>query len=135
MPVGLEILDPGGMLDTTDNNDTYQGEDLTIPPKRFEKLEVNGEIYDLRDPDNVQEAKETTHEYREQMQDNNLPEYEGRSTEIWGGGRSKLLYDELRAKLAEDFHKGKHSMTWDQQDIEAKRIIKIRAAQLKAQGV
>ena len=54
---------------------------------------------------------------------------------MWGGGRSRLLYDQLRADFAADKLAGKHEMTWDQQHMEAKRIIKMRAIQVKTQGV
>lgn len=121
-----------------DNDGTlpeYKGEDLTLPPKRYERLEVNGEEFDLRDPENVDDALEELREYRQELRNGELDEYDGKSTDLWKGGRSELLYDEIRAKLAEDFHEGKHTLTWDEQNIEAKRIIKIRAAQLKTQGI
>lgn len=132
----LAILDSGIILDFNDNGDQeYEGEDLTIPPRRYEKLETNGEEFDLRKPKEAEEANDTAKGYREQLKNDDLSTYEGKSTEVWGGGRSRLLYDEIRTKYAIDYHAGKHTMTWEQQHFEANRAIKIYAARIKAQGL
>jgi len=118
-----------------EDTEEYEGEDLTLPPLRFEKLEVNGEDFDLRDPTQAQQAFEKTIKCRQELRSGDLTEYEGKSLELWHGGRSRLFADELRSKLACDFHEGKHTLTWEQQAVEADRIQEIRAAKLRAQGL
>lgn len=119
----------------TNSEEEYSGEDLTLPPIRYEKLEVNGEEFDLRDPTQAQEAYDRAQEFREQLREGNLIEYEDRPTELWGGGRSRLLHDELMSKMALDGHEGKHTMDYTQMNEECNRIQSIRAAKLKAQGL
>lgn len=130
---GMETLDDGDRPDNMDDEGGMQ-QDLTLLPLRYEKLEVNGHEYDLRKADEVEDAQEALEDYRQQLREGELDEYEGKLTEPWGGGRSRLLYDEVRAKMAADFHDGKHSLTYEQQHQEAQRIIKIRATQFRAQG-
>ena len=121
-------------LDTTDrpadmDNEGGMPEDLTLPPKRYEKLNVNGEDYDLRKAEDAEAAQEATKDYRQRLYDGELDEYEDRITEPGNGGRIRLWYDELRAQLATDFHDGKHTLTYDQQHDEAQRIMNIRMQQ------
>lgn len=120
------------LLDTT--NLDYDGDDISLPPLGFERLHINGESYDLRDPGEVDKALDRVHHFREQLQNGDLDEYEGRSTDYGNGGRARLFHDELRVKFAEDFHEGKHDLTWEQQELESQRLIQIRASQTRAQG-
>lgn len=120
--------------DDADKGDVYEGDDLSLPPQRYEKLEVNGETYDLRDARQAHEAQKVMDDYRARVRKGEIFDYEGRSTKMWSGGRSRILYDEIRTDMAVDYHEGGYDISWEQQHQEAQRIIKIRAAQLKAQG-
>ena len=131
--IDMDSLDEGDRPDNMDNDGDMEP-DLTLPPLRYEKLEVNGHEYDLRKQDEVEDAQEALEDYREQLRNNKLDEYEGKLTEPWGGGRSRLLYDEVRAKMAMDMHEGKHNLSYEQQHQECQRIIRIRAAQFRVQG-
>ena len=119
----------------SDGDSEYDGDDLTLPPMRFEKLVINGEVFDLRRPHHALEALERTEDFRKALNDGELDEYEDKPTEIWGGGRSRLRYDQLRAKVACDFHNGEHTMTWEQQNDEVHRIQEILIAQMKAREI
>lgn len=120
--------------DANNSDDVYDGEDLSLPPLRYEKLEVNGQVYDLRDAREAHEAQKVMDDYRMRVRKGEVFEYEGKSTKMWSGGRSRILYDEIRADMAVDYHEGNYDVSWEQQDQEARRIIEIRAATLKAQG-
>lgn len=97
-------------------------------------LEVENQRFDLDDPKEAEKALEETQKKREALKEGRLEEYEGRGTQMGEGGRTRLLYDELRAKMAVDYHAGKHDMTWEEQSREADRIRGIRAAQVRKQG-
>lgn len=129
----MDTLNEGERPDNIDKEGGMP-EDLTLPPKRYEKLDINGHEYDLRKQDDIFRAMDRASDYRQDLREGDLDEYEGKSTEPWGGGRSRLLYDEIRIKMAIDYHQGKHDISWEQQDAEAKRIIKIRATQFRTQG-
>jgi len=128
----MDTIDEGDRPTDMDNEGGMP-EDLTLPPKRYEKLEANGELYDLRKPQEAREALEATQDYREDLREGELEIYEDKPTEPFGGGRTRLFYDELRAKMAHDYHEGKHDLSWEQQHEEAQRIIKIRATQFRAE--
>lgn len=96
-------------------------------------LDANGHQYDLTDPSQAKQAVQDTAQYRDALRAGKLSQYENHSTDYGGGGRSHLLYDQARAKLANDFHNGEHTMTYDQQHIEAQRIVHIRATQTQSQ--
>jgi hypothetical protein len=98
-------------------------------------LEVDGQRYDLDNPKEAQLALKRTQQKRAALNDGSLDEYEGRGMDMGEGGRTRLLYDELRAKMACDYHTGKHEMTWQEQSEKADEIRGIRAAQLRKQGV
>ena len=97
-------------------------------------LEANGRKFDLKDPAQAEKAQEYTEHQREALREGQLKTYEEHSTDFGEGGRTRLLYDELRAKMACDFHAGKHQMTWEEQSVEADRIRSIRAAELHKAG-
>ncbi len=128
----MEVLDSGDRPQDMDDEGGMP-EDLTLPPKRYERLEVNGEEYDLRKAEETEAAQEATENYRKDLRMGELDEYEDKPTEPFGGGRSRLFYDELRTKMANDYHEGKHDLSWDEQHEECQRIIKIRAAQFRAE--
>jgi len=117
-----------------EEREEYKGDDLSLPPQRYEKLEVNGETYDLRNAQEAHEAQKVMDEYRARVRKGEIFDYEGRSTKMWSGGRSRILYDEIRTDMAVDYHEGDYNVSWEQQHKEAEKIISIRAAQLKAQG-
>ena len=94
-------------------------------------LEVNNDTYNLKDPTQAQEALDNLKDYREALRRGELNEYEGKGTKYGDGGRTRLLYDELRAKIAVDFHNGHHDMDWEEQSTEADRIRKVRAIQTR----
>jgi hypothetical protein len=100
----------------------YSGWDLTLPPYRYEALNINGTMFDLRIPTEIQKAKQLLTEYRADLRTGELDKYEGKSTELFSGGRSKLRYDELRIQIAEDGCKGKHSLEFEEQHQEVKRL-------------
>lgn len=128
-----QLIDTGTKDPDTEEVEEYEGEDLTLPPLRYEKLEINGEDFDLRNFEEVEEARNKLEDYRKELREGDLYEYEGRSTELWQGGRSRLLHDELMIKLARDYHFGKHNLTYEQMNEESLRIQSLRAARLKAQ--
>lgn len=130
--IGLEFF--GGEKHLIKKQFDYSAEDLTVPPKMAEHIKVNGQDCDLRDPNFVKLFSAKIKDYREQFNNGTLKEYDGKSTEMWKGGRSELSADEIRLKLAEDYHLGKHSLSWKAQQIEANRIASIKSAELKAKG-
>ncbi len=102
-----------------------------IPTKPF-MLHVNGDLFDLRNPDDVNDLQEQVRSYRNDLRGEDLPKYEGRSTEWGGGGRARLLYDQVRADLATEFHSGRHTMNWKAQHQEAMDVVRIRAIATRA---
>ena len=105
-----------------------------VDPSVYTELEVNGEEYDLADPEEAKQAQEDTKRYREELKHGDLYEYEGRGTSWGDGGRKQLLYDEVRAKMAVDYHEGKHDMTWKEQHERAVETTEIVAKVRKKQG-
>ena len=91
-------------------------------PHRFEGLTVDGIKFDMRDPSQVQEAKTLLQQYRIDLNNGNLLKYDGKSTEIFGGGKSNLRYDEIRVQIAEEYHQGKNSLSFEDQHLLAKDI-------------
>jgi hypothetical protein len=100
----------------------------------FSKLEVNETEFDLSTKEGAEDALNTIREYRAQLKNNNLEEYEDKSTDYGQGGRSRLMYDELRADLAVRYWGGEHQLDWEEQHEAANNIKAIKAAQMKAQG-
>ena len=59
--------------------------------------------------------------------------YTDTSNGVFGiGGRSELLYDQVRARLAVQYHEGKHNMTWEEQHDAAEKVVRIRAIQTRS---
>jgi len=51
----------------------------------------------------------------------------------WGsGGRSRLLYDAVRADLAQEYHEGRTNMTWEQMHQDALKVVRIVAIKNRA---
>jgi hypothetical protein len=100
----------------------------------FSKLEVNETEFDLSTKEGAEDALNTIREYRAQLKNNNLEEYEDKSTDYGQGGRSRIMYDELRADLAVRYWDGEHQLDWEEQHEAANNIKAIKAAQMKAQG-
>jgi hypothetical protein len=117
------------MMDADDNDDDDDHGDeygAALPTKPF-MLHAAGDVYDLRDCDAVNDLLESVLLHRAKLNSGNLKTYEGHSTELGGGGRARLLYDSVRADLAEDYHSGRHNMNWDLQHAEAMRAVKFAA--------
>lgn len=95
-------------------------------------LHANGDTFDLRDPDQVVDLLEQVKSDRNDLVNGDLPKYEGRSTDWGGGGRARLLYDQIRADLATEFHSGRHHMPWEEQHSEAMKVVRIRAIASRA---
>lgn len=91
-------------------------------PYRFESLNIDGTKFDLRLSEDVEEGIKELNQIEKLVNEGDYLEYEGKSTETFGGGKNKLEYDKVRLKLAKDFHDGKHQLSFDQQHQEAKRI-------------
>lgn len=122
------ILPPTIDLDHDDDNDDDNDIEKQKP---YTNLSVNGQDYDLEDPDDAQAANDRVRQYREQLKEHDLSTYDDKPTKWGGGGRSELLYDELRSKLAVDFHRGLHDLSWTDQHKEAERIVGLRAQQTR----
>lgn len=121
------------VLDAGNPPDIIENINIHYPPYRFEGLTVNGEKFDLRDPSSVQEGLNQVKEYRKLLNSNQLDTYDNKSTEMFGGGKSNLRYDEIRLQIAEDYHKGKHFLSFDEQHQEAKRIQEYEQVKWKKQ--
>jgi hypothetical protein len=115
-----------------DDDDDYK---VQLPPQNFEKLVCGDNTYDLRDDDQAEDALNEANQKRNDLNNNQLAEYEGKSTEFGEGGRSRLLYDQVRAQMACDYHEGKHDMTFQQQHEQAQQVVALRAQQARAADI
>jgi hypothetical protein len=124
----MSSLDPGMILDQDGDHDDqwFNRFDQDNDPST---LEVNGKKFDLRNPVDAARAHDEVMTYRSHLRNGDLSEYEGRGTDFGDGGRSQLLHDQARAEMAMDFHKGSHSMNWQEQCAEADHVVGLRAAQ------
>jgi hypothetical protein len=113
-------------------SDSQDKEDEEV--EDFSKLEVQGTEYDLSSKESAEQALNTIRDFRAQLKNNQLDEYEEKSTEYGKGGRSRLMYDELRADLAVKYWNGEHQLDWEEQHEAANNIKAVKAAQMKAQG-
>jgi hypothetical protein len=104
----------------------------TVKKFPIKVIHMNGGEYDLSVKAQAEKAFELATELRQQLKAKKLMDYDGKSTEWGKGGRSALLYDEVRARMAVDFHNNQHTLTWDQQDAEAKKICLDRAKQTES---
>ena len=119
------ILDDGD--DDDDNIDPKIDEyGAAIPAEPF-MLHANGDIFDLRDPDQLGDAMEQLKSDRNDLQLGQLTKYEGHSTDWGGGGRARLLYDQVRVDLAQEYHEGRHHMSWLNQHQDAMKVVRIVA--------
>ena len=109
------------VLEPSDPPEIIEHSEINYPPYRFEGLNINGERFDLRNPQDVERGLEQVKEYRKLLNSDQLDKYDDKNTKRFGGGRSNLRYDEIRLKMADDYHQGKHSMSFDQQHSETKR--------------
>jgi len=121
----MSFIDPSNIM----NFDNDEEHDEKVAPYTY--LKVNDHEYDLNDPDDAQVASDQVRQYREQLKEHDLDTYEDKSTDWGQGGRSELLYDELRSKMAVDYHRGLHSLSWEDQHQEAERIVGLRAQQTR----
>jgi hypothetical protein len=121
-----DILENQDEAEDRDPEDEASNKALPSDPSM---LYADGEVYDLKDPDQVSDLQENLQAKRNDLKAGQLKRYENHSTEWGGGGRSRLLYDSVRANLAQQYHAGEHDMTWQEQHEEAekvKRIVAIR---------
>jgi hypothetical protein len=114
-------------------SDVQDGTDEEV--ENYAELDVNGQAFDLTSKENAEQALSVIRDYRQQLKNNALDEYEERSTEFGKGGRSKLMYDELRADLAVRYWNGEHQLDWEEQHEAAENIRSIRAIQAKESGL
>ena len=120
--------DSGDGCDIEQETDEY-GAAIPIRPHM---LHANGDIYDLRNSDEVNDLQEQVKADRNELREGTLKKYEGRSTDWGGGGRARLLYDQCRVDLAQEYHEGRHSMEWKDQHQEAMKIVRIVAIRNRA---
>jgi hypothetical protein len=124
IPLDPEVIDEMDEFDDDDQPEDEYGPSLPTNPS---KLHADGDLYDLKDPDQVIDLVEHLKDKRQDLNDSQLSKYEGRSTDWGGGGRSRLLYDQVRAKLAQEHHEGRHNMSWQDQHAEGMKVVKIVA--------
>lgn len=106
------------------------GEQPDIP--EFRILEAGDQVYDLADETEARQAEDMLQQKREALNERQLLQYEGKATQFGLGGRSELLYDQVRARLAVRYHEGKHDMTWEEQHDAAEKVVRVRAIQTRA---
>jgi hypothetical protein len=123
------ILD-GGEHSTLDDMDDV-GEEASI--QEYRMLEAGDQIYDMADETEARQLEDILQQKREELNERQLLQYEGKATQFGLGGRSELLYDQVRARLAVRFHEGKHDMNWEEQHEAAEKVVRIRAIQTRAQ--
>ena len=104
---------------------------LAVPGKPY-MLHADGDIYDLRDVDQVGDLQEKVKSDRNDLRAEKLAKYENHSTDWGKGGRARLLYDQVRADLATEYHEGRHNMSWQQQHEEAVKVRRIVAIKNRA---
>lgn len=109
-----------------DEDDNHYNPENSLKPD-LSMLDANGDLHDLKDPDQVNDLVEELKEARFKLHNGKLKTYEGKSTDWGGGGRSRLLYDQVRVDLASDYHSGKNDMSWQEQHEEAMQVVKIVA--------
>lgn len=126
--LGDEDEDGSDGRDPEEETDEYGA---AIPSKPY-MLHANRDVYDLRDPDQVNDLQEQVKEDRNKLREGELNKYEGRSTDWGGGGRARLLYDQVRADLAQEHHEGRHNMSWKEQHQEAMKVVRIVAIRNRA---
>lgn len=112
--------------DNDDDDDEEENSGAAISEKPY-MLSANGDLYDLRDSDQVNTLQESMKSYRNDLINGELKTYEGHSTEFGKGGRARLLYDTERSNLAEEYHEGRHNMSWSEQSQEAMKVVRIVA--------
>lgn len=128
------MIDPEAAEDILDE----EGEDP--PPDEYgpsipqdpSMLHADGDLHDLTDSDQVIDLVEQLKSIRAKLKLDELNKYEGKSTEWGGGGRSRLLYDQVRANLAQEWHEGRTSMSWENQHQEAMKVVRVVAIKNRA---
>ena len=130
----MDVETANDILGKDEDNDTDQDIDEygSAIPTHPHMLHANGDIYDLRDSDQVMDLQEQVKSDRNLLNREELPKYENHSTEWGGGGRARLLYDQVRADLAGEYHEGRHNMGWKEQHQEAMQVVRIVAVKNRA---
>ncbi len=119
-------------ISTTETQDNMDNNDDIVNP--YQELQVEDKSYNMNNLEEVKQAKQVVEERRKQLQNDELTEYENKSTIMGKGGRSQLLYDEKRIQLAEQYHNSKHDMTWEEQNEVAQDTVTVVAAVRRHQG-
>jgi len=101
-------------------------------PTKPHILSSDGDIFDLRDYNSVNDLKEYLMSKRNELREGTLSKYENHSTDWGGGGRARLLYDQVRVDLAQEYHEGRHGMSFLDQHQEAMKVIRIVAIKNRA---
>jgi hypothetical protein len=131
MEVTVDPIAISEMEDLDNDSDTegnlHQDEYGPKIPEDPSMLHADGELHDLNDSDQVTDLNEQLKLKRQELKAGELEKYEGRKTEWGGGGRSRLLYDQVRVNLAAEHHAGQNNMTWTEQHEEAMQVVKIVA--------
>ena len=117
-------------MDTLDDG-TYEDEYGTAIPAEPSILHVDGDPYDLNNAEVIDELQIKLHDLRDRLRGEDLPEYDGRSTNWGGGGRARLLYDQARVDLAERYD-GDDGMSFEDQHREAMDVVRIVAIKNRA---
>lgn len=125
----MPIIDPSIVdlddLDDSDDDDHNQTDEYgTTLPVDLHQLHADGDLYDLRDPDQVLGLIEHLKDIRFKLNHGELKYYEGVSTDWGEGGRARLLYDQLRADLALARHAGKNIESWVTDHTDAMETIR-----------
>jgi hypothetical protein len=63
-------------------------------------LHANGDLFNLEDSDQVMDLQEQVKSDRNDLRNDKLLKYENHSTKWGGGGRARLLYDQVRARIS-----------------------------------
>jgi hypothetical protein len=130
------MIDPSTVLvHSTDPSASIDNDNQEDEVVDYSQLEVQDQTFDLGSKEGAEQALATIQGYRQQLRDNNLSEYEEKSTEYGRGGRGRLMYDELRADLAVRYWNGEHQLDWQEQHDAAENIKSIRAIQSREQGL
>lgn len=118
-----------GGEETLEDLDDVGADDQIV---EYKILEADDLVYDLADENEARQCEEALQEKRQQLNERQLTQYEGKATQFGIGGRSALLYDQVRARLAVQYHEGRHDMSWEEQHEAAEKVVRIRAIQTRA---
>lgn len=108
-----------------DDIDDTDGAEVIIDDYAY--LDAAGEVWDLNNPDDVNQLVEHLAQVRQKLKADEAGSYENTGTDWGEGGRARLRYDQTRAELAQDYHAGKSDLAWEQQHKAAMDKVRIIA--------